>query len=332
MRHDSFKSVAFESPVPRSWYLELRLRRGPNALMESSHLMSIGALSRATGVPADTLRTWERRYGFPAPERTDTGHRRYSLRTLERLRLVTRALELGHRPSTVLVADEGTLQEWLALGEAPKQAPQPASTPGVDDRVARWMEHTERYEGRALERELRVAASDLGGLAFMEQAIGPFLREIGKRWAHGALGVRHEHFATERVREFLVGQWRPLSDTATGPILVCATPAGELHVLGLHMAAFALALHNARIVFLGASVPAREIADAVIQHSAQAAVLSAASGVERAQLLHEVATLRAALPPELMIVAGGRGFQPPPGDVVVVQNLFELVDWYSNQD
>jgi methylmalonyl-CoA mutase cobalamin-binding subunit len=113
---------------------------------------------------------------------------------------------------------------------------------------------------------------------------------------------------------------------------VCATPAGELHVLGLHMAAFALALHNARIVFLGASVPAREIADAVIQHGAQAAVLSAASGVDRTQLQHEVKTLRAALPPELVVVAGGRGFQPPPGDVVVVQNLFELVDWYSNQD
>jgi DNA-binding transcriptional MerR regulator/methylmalonyl-CoA mutase cobalamin-binding subunit len=299
---------------------------------EPNQLMSIGALARATGVPADTLRTWERRYGFPLPERTDTGHRRYSLRTLERLRLVTRALELGHRPSTVLAADEATLHEWLAVGEAPKPAAEPVSLPTADDRVARWIEHVERYEGRALERELRVAASDLGGLPFMEQAVGPFLREIGKRWAHGALGVRHEHFATERVREFLVGQWRPLSDTATGSLVVCATPAGELHVLGLHMAAFALALHNARIVFLGASVPAREIAEAVLHHGAQAAVLSAASGVDRTQLQHEISALRAALPPEIVIVAGGRGFLPPPGDVVVVQNLFELVDWYSNQD
>jgi MerR family transcriptional regulator, light-induced transcriptional regulator len=305
---------------------------GPYVLIEPNHLMSIGALAKATGVPADTLRTWERRYGFPLPERTDTGHRRYSLRTLERLRLVTRVLELGHRPSTVLVADERTLHEWLAVGQPAKPAPAPVATPSADDRVARWVEHVERYEGRALERELRVAASELGGLAFMEQAVGPFLREIGKRWAHGALGVRHEHFASERVREFLVGQWRPLSDAATGPIVVCATPAGELHVLGLHMAAFALALHNARIVFLGASVPAREIADAAVQHGAQAAVLSAASGVDRVQLQQEVTALRAALPPELVIVAGGRGFQPPPGDVVVVQNLFELVDWFSNQD
>jgi DNA-binding transcriptional MerR regulator len=267
---------------------------------EPNHLMTIGALARATGVPADTLRTWERRYGFPLPERTDTGHRRYSLRTLERLRLVTRALELGHRPSTVLATDEATLQDWLAAGQAPKQGPEPVSIPTADDRVSRWIEHVERYEGRALERELRVAASELGGLPFMEQAVGPFLREIGKRWAHGALGVRHEHLASERVREFLVGEWRPLSDTATGSLVVCATTAGELHVLGLHMAAFALALHNARIVFLGASVPAREIAAAVMQHGAQAAVLSAASGVDRTQLQHEISALRAAVPPQTL--------------------------------
>ena len=50
--------------------------------------LSIGALARATGVPAETLRTWERRYGFPEPERTSTGHRRYTLETLERVRMV----------------------------------------------------------------------------------------------------------------------------------------------------------------------------------------------------------------------------------------------------
>ena len=44
--------------------------------------LSIGTLSSATGVPVDTLRTWERRYGFPAPvTRTGGSHRRYSVDT-----------------------------------------------------------------------------------------------------------------------------------------------------------------------------------------------------------------------------------------------------------
>jgi DICT domain-containing protein len=40
--------------------------------------LSIGELSRQTGVPVATLRSWEERYGFPWPERLPGGHRRYS--------------------------------------------------------------------------------------------------------------------------------------------------------------------------------------------------------------------------------------------------------------
>src|SRR5262245_54344453 len=120
--------------------------------------MSIGALSKATGVPTDTLRTWERRYGFPAPERTETGHRRYSLRTLARLREIVRALALGHRPSTVLTADDATLASMLAALEpsaarVAAERPGPLAAADTERTIARWLEHVERFEGRALERE-----------------------------------------------------------------------------------------------------------------------------------------------------------------------------------
>jgi MerR family transcriptional regulator, light-induced transcriptional regulator len=40
--------------------------------------LTIGQFVELTGVPEGTLRMWERRYGFPAPERLPSGHRRYS--------------------------------------------------------------------------------------------------------------------------------------------------------------------------------------------------------------------------------------------------------------
>ena len=305
-------------------------------MKEPGQGMSIGALSKATGVPADTLRTWERRYGFPAPERTDTGHRRYSLHTLARLREVVRALSLGHRPSTVLTADEATLSQMLsALDPASAlEAPRPPSTrppPDTAATVARWLEHVERFEGRALERELSVTASTLGGVPFLEYAVAVFLYELGARWERGELGVRHEHFASERLRDFLVQRWRPLSDAATGPLLVCATPAGEQHVLGLHMAALTLALHNARLVFLGADAPAAEIVRAVRHHGADAVILSAAPGTEPRVLAREVAAVRAELPEGVAIVAGGGGFGAPLPGAHRVQNLFELVEWLEQR-
>jgi DNA-binding transcriptional MerR regulator/methylmalonyl-CoA mutase cobalamin-binding subunit len=299
---------------------------------QPSEGMSIGALSRATGVPADTLRTWERRYGFPAPERTGSGHRRYSLRTLARLRLVVQALELGHRPSTVLATDEATLAQMVAATNPVQEPATRVEDSGdVARLVQRLLEHVERFDGRAFERDLGAAGAGLGGLSLLEQVVAPFLRELGERWASGELGVRHEHFASERLREFLSRQWRPLSDAATGPTLVCATPPGELHVLGLHMAALALALHNARLVFLGADAPTPEIARAVGHHAAAAVILSAAEGVDRTRLTREIGALRAGLPESVPIVAGGQGFQPPVAGTVAVASLSELVRWFERR-
>src|SRR5215217_8710231 len=39
-----------------------------------------------TGLAADTLRAWERRYGLPTPNRTAGGHRLYSQRDIETIK------------------------------------------------------------------------------------------------------------------------------------------------------------------------------------------------------------------------------------------------------
>lgn len=303
-----------------------------------ANLLSIGALSRATGVPAETLRTWERRYGFPSGERTESGHRRYSMPTLERLRLVTQVLELGYPPSSALVADEATLREMmraakpLVAGNAPPIENEPGVSPGVmPPALEPWFEHVERFEGRAFERALRTAWAEHGGLAFIEQRAAPFAVELGLRWARGQISVGQEHFASERLREFLVQQWRPLSDAATGGSFVCATPRGETHVLGLHMAALTLTLGNARIVFLGADVPPQDMASAAAHHAAEAVVLSASASVDRARLRVDMAALRGALGTNTPILAGGVGFVPEPPGVVVLARFSDLQRWHEER-
>jgi MerR family transcriptional regulator, light-induced transcriptional regulator len=287
-------------------------------------LFTIGALSRATGVPADTLRTWERRYGFPKPDRTDTGHRRYSRATFERLQLVREALQLGHRAAAILQADPAVLRE---LVEQTRAAQTSAAEPLANARlIDRWIELVRRFDGRGFERELRASLAALGVPSFLHSRAAPFIQTLGDRWADGLIGVRHEHFASERLSEFFLRQWRPLSDACTGPAVVCATPAGERHALGLQMAAFTLALNNLRVVYLGADLPAHEIAEAVAQHSASAVVLSAAQGIDEARLASECASLRHALGPVFPIVAGGRGFTSSQG-VLLLRELEPLARW-----
>jgi DNA-binding transcriptional MerR regulator/methylmalonyl-CoA mutase cobalamin-binding subunit len=293
---------------------------------KAPQLLSIGALARTTGVPADTLRTWERRYGFPNAERTQTGHRRYSQATLMRLQLVRAAIRLGHRASVALTANESELRALLAH----REALQPASEVSVDrETVTRWTELIRRFDGLELDRQLGSALATIGAPRLLAERIGPLIHEIGERWSTADVGVRHEHFASERLSNFFARNWQPLSDAATGPIVVCATPSGERHCLGLHMAALTLSLNNLRVAYLGPDVPAQEIVAAVRQHAAHAVLLSAAAGTDSARVHGECNSMRHDLGAALPIIVGGRGFEDPPSAVTRLASLSALNAWAS---
>ena len=91
-------------------------RRTTKDLVDSKPI-SIGALSRATRIPVETLRTWERRYGFPMPDRKPSGHRLYPAATVERLRRVSRLLNRGHRPAEILGLSLAEADSMLLISE-----------------------------------------------------------------------------------------------------------------------------------------------------------------------------------------------------------------------
>ena len=57
------------------------------------------AAAELLGVSPNTLRSWERRFGYPTPRRTAGGHRQYDLAELEALR---RALLETHNISSAI--------------------------------------------------------------------------------------------------------------------------------------------------------------------------------------------------------------------------------------
>jgi methanogenic corrinoid protein MtbC1 len=289
-------------------------------------VLSIGALSRATGVPVETLRTWERRYGFPTPvRRIDSGHRRYPLDSVGRLRLVVRALGLGHKPSIVLPASRAALDDLLSLGEMGMPARLHAAPRHVGGTFGeRCLDSVKRLDGDGLVQELDRAWSDLGAMEFLSHCLGPFLRALGESWQKGDVEVGHEHFASEYVREFLSTRWRPMSDRSERPRVVCAAMSGEEHVLGLHMAAMALSLAGARVIFLGADTPVEDVVFAVGEQAADAVALSAALGVNRKALERDVKKLVRALPRDVRVIVGGAGFEPPPPGVKHIGELADL--------
>jgi methylmalonyl-CoA mutase cobalamin-binding subunit len=295
--------------------------------------LSIGALSNATGVPVETLRTWERRYGFPSPiDRTEGRHRRYSASTVDEVRLALQALDLGHRPSAVLGRSPAQVRELIGavLLVGTEAAFQPPSSSPQDERIVEsWLELTRQSEGERLSHEFSRSMAEIGALEFLERRMGCYLRRVGDAWAAGELRVMHEHLASERAREFLAAQWRTLSERAArpnAPAVVMATPSGERHVLGLHMAAWAVALGGARVVFLGADSPWAEVVFAVDKAQAQGVALSVAAGYS-GDLGDYVATLGQRLGAQVSVVAGGIGAAASGASVQVLSSFGALSAW-----
>jgi methylmalonyl-CoA mutase cobalamin-binding subunit len=288
--------------------------------------LSIGSLSTATGVPIDTLRTWERRYGFPVPiGRTEGSHRRYSADTIPVVRLIVQALELGHRPSAVIGRDP----EELARLVGPVPSSPPLTRIKDAGAVEHWLSLTRDFDGAGLSREFHFGLSVMPAIDFLERLMGPFLAELGERWRRGELRIAHEHFASERAREFLSGEWRGLTERARAdgrPSVVFATPPGERHVLGLHMAAWVVACAGASVVFLGADTPILEIASAAEQYGSAGVVLSVASGYE-GPLPKYVALLHRHLPPQVSVVLGGGGSRALGATATHLNRFSDLSNW-----
>ena len=265
--------------------------------------MSIGALSRAVGVPSETLRTWERRYGYPQAFRRSSGHRRYPLETVERLVMVRELMEQGHKASSVVAATVDELRRLRAVGRG-GVVRRPS---GEGFRLEDWMGATHRMDGRELERLLHESWSSLGSLAFMQDVLAPYLNEVGDQWKAGELGVGEEHYASNRVTQFLMGQWQGLAGLADGPTALLATLPGETHVIGLHMAAMVFALRGWSVLFVGADTPVDAIASSSVDPVSLVVIGSSRFATE-STVSTDLAALRSELSDETPIWFGGALF------------------------
>lgn len=325
--------------------------------------LSIGAVSRATGIPTETLRTWERRYGFPMPERADSGHRKYSVQTVERLQLVAEALSRGHRPANVVGATMETLRRLLDMhldapsdpsadptvdppldssqeapnddseSSAPVQAvtrlhPEGGTIPN-DDVIAEWLAATMRLDDVALAESFERAWFRLGALDFFSQLAGPFLCEVGQAWFDGRIAVLHEQFASAQLGAFLLAHWRPLSARASGERVVCAALPGEFHSLGLHMLAVVLAMTGCQIVYLGCDVPLQTIVRAAEEAESELVLISLSSAAPPARSREQLDKLRAALPEHVRLIIGGGGAPEGVDNVERFDDLHHLQRWLT---
>lgn len=286
--------------------------------------LSIGALSRATGIPVETLRTWESRYGFPVPERRTSGHRVYALSTVPRLRRVAEALARGHRARQVVPASEADLQQLLNADAAPAPAA-PAAFPAPEPSALLGL--VESFESDRLTHALLRAWVRLGPLEFLETEVAPLLRAVGDAWESGRLEVGHEHFLSERLGDVLRSLRLAIEERAGGPLVVLATLPGEAHGLGLQMAALVVASAGCRVLYLGTETPVADIVSLTRRHGGRALALSISASSRKPRTAALVRRVRKALPRRTALIVGGEGAPPSGPGVQVFADLRRLDTW-----
>lgn len=300
--------------------------------------LSIAAVERDTGIGKDTLRVWERRYGFPQPERDAFDERSYPLVQVEKLRTIKRLLDRGYRPGKVVSLPMEDLQQ-LSIADPPKAARVAVTAPLVDDELLGFLETLQKHDLSGLRDQLNIAVIEKGAANFVTNLVAPLSALVGEAWMRGDLEVFEEHLYTECVttvlRQTIYEQTLTIASRA--PVVLLTTFPQEQHALGLLMAECMMATNGCRCIPMGVQMPVPDIAKAASAHKVDVVALSFSSNLNANHVLDGLKELRQLLPASTAIWAGGGNAvlqRRPPTDVVVISNLqaiAEHVDLWRNK-
>ena len=228
---------------------------------------TVRAASLATGVEGDRLRTWERRYGIPAPARADTGRRLYNEADIALIRRMAALVDSGLSAASAAAA--------VREETAPATIIRPIGTAEVDPRVLALVDAAEQFDETSLLEMLGTVERSMGIEAAVEDFALPAISEAGQRWEQSVITVAAGHMLTEVVRFWLGVASCELSVPApTAPRVLVACPEDERHDLGALALALLLRRAGLRVAYLGADVPTIALVEATRSASFAALCLS----------------------------------------------------------
>jgi methanogenic corrinoid protein MtbC1 len=270
----------------------------PVAAPLSGPLYSIAAVERDTGLSKDTLRVWERRYGFPRPLRDANDERLYPQAQLERLRLLRLLMDRGHRPSKIIHLEAAPLAALIAGGSELREPP-----PHARHIIELLLAHdTDGFRGALLQTLMRQ-----GLQRFVIDTVAPLNHWIGEAWLRGKVAVFDEHLYSEHVQNILRNAIVAQPGRGSSPRVLLTSLPGEKHRIGLLMVEALLTVEGAACVALGAETPVVDIRQAVAAYAVDVVALSFSANVTTSAAVAGLGELRALLPPAVAIWAGGGG-------------------------
>jgi methylmalonyl-CoA mutase cobalamin-binding subunit len=268
---------------------------------------TIATVERETGLSKDTLRVWERRYGFPLPARDRHGERLYPPDQVEKLRVISRLLDRGLRPGRLMnVPLAELIERFRALDPLPGADARDGAPGALTPLLEESLGLLESYDEPALRAQLAQALLRLGLQRFVIEFVAPLNELVGDAWARGDITVSQEHLYTEQMQHLLRQGLGSIQAAGQRPSVLLTTLPGEVHQLGLLMAHVCLAAEGVRCVSLGVQTPASDIVQAALRQGIDVVGLSFSEALKLSVAYGMLEDIRARVPPGIEIWAGGK--------------------------
>lgn len=256
-------------------------------------MLSIQQLSQELDIGVDTLRAWERRYGYPTPERDYRGHRSYSTEQLEELKIVKKLQNHGLRPSIIFAMS--SLQRKAELS---RMSTVPEEKTSVIDQLI-------TSEPELIRRTLTAQFQKLPIDQLIEEHLIPLIIALDHGWTSNRISIAQEHLVSD-ILISLLSQHIHQHQPQRSPIhLLFLTINGERHKLGLYLSAAMFQQCGVKCTLIHEDLPISEIPELCEKMQATGVALSFSRHYQDSQARKDLATLRQLLPAPKVIIAGG---------------------------
>ncbi len=262
-------------------------------------LYSIDQVSRDIGIGKDTLRVWERRYGFPDPNRNSLGERSYNSAQVERLRTISRLLDCGYRPGQVVPLNEQDLDILELPGIAANQP--------IDPQIEGIVEAAKRGDVVQLRSLLLRVLAAQSPIDFTQDSFAGLLRYIGGSWAQGDLPIYVEHLISYHLSSTISMASSNIQVPANAPRIILSTLPGEQHQLGLQLIEMVFRSEGFETLNFGTETPLDQLQMACENLDPYMLALSFSTVQNRNLLMPQLKELDKQIPAKVKLIVGGEG-------------------------
>lgn len=263
-----------------------------------------------TGIPAETLRKWERRYHVVEPARSEGGYRLYDDAAIARLTAMHALVEAGWSASRA--AEQVT--SGTTLGQVATEEAHPDLEPDAD--LDLLVDLAADLDARRLAQALDEAFASAGSETFLDDWLMPALHRLGSAWQRGEVSVAGEHFVSAGLHRRLAAALDAVPAREGSPRVLVGLARGSRHELGVLGFAVALARAGIEVVYVGGDLPPESWVVAVTTQTPAAVVLGVPSPDDVPAVRDTVAALAAVRPGLPVFLGGGRQGDVGSGEVL----------------